>query len=161
MLNPTTPRATGWIASVFTKDLLVDPKTRNVSDVKHEIVAAASSKSAEQAKNFLQECGVPLPAAAYGSYAELVADKNVDIVYIATPHSHHFQNAMLCLNAGKHVLCEKSFTVNASQAKILVAKAKKRNLFLMEAVWTRFFPLSVEIRRLVQDGKIGKVHRVM
>src|SRR5436305_11904701 len=83
--NPSTPRATGWIASVFTKDLLVDPKTRNVNNVKHEVVAAASSKSAEQAKKFLQECGVPSSAAAYGSYADLVADKNVEIVYIATP----------------------------------------------------------------------------
>ena len=154
-------RATGWIASVFTKDLLVDPKTRNVNDVKHEVVAAASSRSAEQAKKFLQECGVPSPVAAYGSYAELVSDKNVDIVYVATPHSLHFQNVMLCLNAGKHVLCEKAFTVNADQAKILIAEAKKRNLFLMEALWTRYFPLSVEIRKLVQDGKIGKVHRVM
>ena len=100
-------------------------------------------------------------AVAYGSYAELVADKNVDIIYVATPHSHHYQNTMLCLNAGKHVLCEKAFTVNAAQAKKLVELAKKKNLFLMEAVWTRYFPLSIEIRKMIESGDLGTVHRVI
>lgn len=68
---------------------------------------------------------------------------------------------MLCLNAGKHVLCEKAFTVNAKQAKVLVETAKKNNLFLMEAVWTRYFPLSIKIRELVKEEAIGKVHRVI
>ena len=67
---------------------------------------------------------------------------------------------MLCLEAGKHVLCEKSFTVNAAQAKKLVEVARKKNLFLMEAVWTRYFPLSIDIRKLITDGAIGAVHRV-
>jgi predicted dehydrogenase len=79
---------------------------------------------------------------------------------VATPHSHHFQNTLLALKAGKHVLCEKAFTVNAKQAKILVDTAKEKGLFLMEAVWTRYFPLSIKIRELVKDGAIGKVHRV-
>ncbi len=68
---------------------------------------------------------------------------------------------MLCLEAGKHVLCEKAFTVNAAQAKILVETAQKKGLFLMEAVWTRYFPLSIQVRKLVTDGKIGTVHRVI
>ncbi|KAI9880475.1 MAG: hypothetical protein M1830_002827 [Pleopsidium flavum] len=153
--------ATGGIAQTFTKDLMVDPSTREVTDVKHTVVAAASSSSAERAKKFLQDCKCPPDAAAYGSYTELVKDKNIDIIYIATPHSHHYQNAMLCLEAGKHVLCEKAFTVNADQAKKLVETAKAKKLFLMEAVWTRYFPLSIQIRKMITDGSIGKVHRVI
>ena len=140
---------------------MLDPSTRDVSDVKHTVVAAASSSSAERAKKFLQECNCPSDAVAYGSYAELVKDKNIDIVYVATPHSHHYQNTMLCLEAGKHVLCEKAFTVNAAQAKKLVTTAEAKKLFLMEAVWTRYFPLSIQIRKLITDDTIGAVHRVI
>lgn len=118
--------ATGGIAQTFTKDLTADPKTRDVHDIKHEIVAAASSSSASRAEQFLKDVGAPSSAKAYGSYEELVKDPNVDVIYVATPHSHHYQNAMLCLEAGKNVLCEKAFTVNAAQAKALVAKAKEK-----------------------------------
>lgn len=153
--------ATGGIAQTFTKDLLTNPATRNVQDVHHSVVAAASSRSASRAAEFLKTVKAPSSAKAYGSYAELVQDPDVDIIYVATPHSHHFQNSMLCLHAGKHVLCEKAFTVNAAQAKKLVETAKERKLFLMEAVWTRYFPLSIKIRELVRDGTIGVVHRVI
>ncbi|KAL8908310.1 MAG: hypothetical protein Q9171_005496 [Xanthocarpia ochracea] len=153
--------ATGMIADQFVKDLILDPSTRDVSDVKHEVKAVASSSSADRAKKFLEECKVPEGAAAYGSYEELVNDKNVDIVYVATPHSHHYQNTMLCLESGKHVLCEKSFTTNAGQAKKLIETAEAKNLFLMEAVWTRFFPLSIQIRKFIEDGNLGAVHRVI
>jgi predicted dehydrogenase len=90
-----------------------------------------------------------------------VNDPSIQVIYVATPHSHHFQHAMLALEAGKHVLCEKAFTVNAAQAKILCETARKKGLFLMEAVWTRYFPLSIEVRRLVQTGAIGEVLRVV
>jgi predicted dehydrogenase len=113
----------------------------------------------DSAANFIKAIDGPSSAKTYGSYAELVADPNVDIVYVATPHSHHFQNAMLCLEAGKNVLCEKALTVTAAQAKKLVATAKAKNLFLMEAVWTRFFPLSIKIRELITSGAIGQVYR--
>jgi dihydrodiol dehydrogenase / D-xylose 1-dehydrogenase (NADP) len=102
----------------------------------------------------LKKVGAPSSAKAYGSYEELVADKDVDIIYVATPHSHHYQNAMLALEAGKNVLCEKAFTVNAAQAKKLVEKAKEKNLFLMEAVWTRYFPLSIYVRDVITSGKV-------
>jgi predicted dehydrogenase len=128
--------------------------------VQHLVQAAGSSTSAARAKQFLQEVGAPSSASAYGSYEELVADPNVDIIYVATPHSHHFQNCLMALKAGKHVCCEKPFTVNAAQTQILVDLARQRKLFLMEAVWTRFFPLSIEIRDLVKSGKIGQVRRV-
>jgi predicted dehydrogenase len=144
----------------FAKDLLTNPATREVHDVQHIVAAAASSSSASRASDFLKEIKAPGSAKAYGSYAELVADPNVDIIYVATPHSHHFQNTMLALEAGKHVLCEKAFTVNAKQAKKLVETAKAKKLFLMEAVWTRYFPLSIKIRELVTSGAIGKIHRV-
>ncbi|PSR78221.1 hypothetical protein BD289DRAFT_444256 [Coniella lustricola] len=152
--------ATGGIATTFAKDLLNDPSARDVSDVAHTIVAAASSSSQSRAEAFLGDLGVPGSPKAYGSYAELVANPDVQIVYVATPHSHHFQNAMLCLEAGKHVLCEKALTVTGSQAKKLVAKAKEKKLFFMEAVWTRYFPLSIKIREMITSNEIGDVHRV-
>ena len=153
--------ATGGIAITFTKDLLVDPKTRGVEDVKHDVVAAASSSSKSRADDFLKEVGAPSSAKGYGSYEEFVKDPNIDIVYVATPHSHHYQNCMLALEAGKHVLCEKAFTVNAEQTRLLIQKAKEKNLFLMEAVWTRYFPLSIYVREIIISGKIGPVQRVL
>ncbi|KAL6720151.1 hypothetical protein ACLMJK_002072 [Lecanora helva] len=165
MSSPYTLRwgilATGGIAELFAKDLMIEPSTRQVSDVKHTVTAAASSSSSSRAKKFLQTCGCPSSASAYGSYEDLVKDPNVDIIYVATPHSHHYQNTMLCLLAGKHVLCEKAFTVNAAQARKLCETAKQKKLFLMEAVWTRFFPLSIEIRKRIENGELGAIHRVI
>jgi predicted dehydrogenase len=126
--------ATGGIAETFARDLWPNPETRGVDDIEHVVVAAASSSSVERARAFLKEVRAPDSAKAYGSYEELVRDSNVDIIYVATPHSHHFQNAMLCLEAGKNVLCEKAFTTNAKQTEFLIKKAKEKNLFLMEAV---------------------------
>ncbi|RDW83493.1 putative dimeric dihydrodiol dehydrogenase [Coleophoma crateriformis] len=152
--------ATGWMAGVFVKDLLGDPLVRNVTDVRHEVVAVASSSSIDRATKFIGDHGVPSTAKAYGSYEELVNDPNVDIVYVATPHSHHYQNAMLALRAGKPVLVEKAFTTNAQQAKALMATAKEKNLFLMEAIWTRYIPISKMVQDIVTEGTIGEVQRV-
>lgn len=132
-----------------------------MTDIKHVVSAAASSSSLERAKEFLKDCKCPSSAKAYASYEDLVKDPNVDIIYIATPHSHHYQNAMLCLLAGKHVLCEKAFTVNAPQAEILAKTAKEKNVFLMEAVWTRFFPLTRAITKTIESGALGPVYRVI
>jgi len=148
------------LTSGSTKDLLVDPTTRGVKTIKHTVVAAASSSSKPRAEAFLRDVGAPSDAKPYGSYEELVKDADVDIIYIATPHSHHYQNAMLCLDAGKNVLCEKAFTVNAAQARALADKAKEKDLFLMEAVWTRYFPLSIFVREQITSGRIGPVQRV-
>ncbi|KAL4942940.1 hypothetical protein BDV06DRAFT_153927 [Aspergillus oleicola] len=153
--------ATGGIAETFVKDLLQDPTSRGVTDVSHTVTAVASSSSKSSAESFVQKLQIPEPCATYGSYAEAVNDPTVQVVYVASPHSHHFQHTMLALEAGKHVLCEKAFTVNAAQAKILCDTARKKGLFLMEAVWTRYFPLSIEVRRLVQTGAIGEVLRVI
>ncbi|KAI1192978.1 hypothetical protein F5X97DRAFT_315673 [Nemania serpens] len=154
--------ATGFIAQMFVRDLLCNPATRDVSDVAHKVVAVASSRSRESAAGFLEKTNLaPEGVSLYGSYEELVNDPDVDVIYVATPHSHHFQNVMLALAAGKNVLCEKAFTVTASQAKKLVETARAKNLFLMEAVWTRYFPLSIKIRELVKSGAIGTVYRVI
>ncbi|EXJ88767.1 oxidoreductase [Capronia epimyces CBS 606.96] len=152
--------ATGGIAETFTRDLLVDPTTRNVHEIKHTVVAAASSSSTSRAQEFLKSVNAPSSAVAYGSYEELVKNQDVDIVYVATPHSHHYQNVMLCLDAGKNVLCEKAFTVNAAQARKLIETAREKNLFLMEAVWTRYFPLSIYAREAITSGRLGTVTRV-
>ncbi|KAG5920755.1 D-xylose 1-dehydrogenase (NADP(+)) [Claviceps sorghi] len=153
--------ATGGIAETFCRDLLTDPTARDVHDVRHAIVAVASSSSSDRAAAFIDKIDGLASARAYGSYADLVADADVDIVYVATPHSHHFQNAMLALTAGKNVLCEKALTVTAAQARKLVDMARLKEVFLMEAVWTRFFPLSVKVRELISGGEIGTVHRTM
>ncbi|KAK0639307.1 hypothetical protein B0T16DRAFT_241118 [Cercophora newfieldiana] len=153
--------ATGWIAEMFSKDLLTNPAARDVHDVRHEIVAVASSSAKERAAEFITKIDGPSTAKTYGSYHELVADPDVDIVYVATPHSHHFQNAMLALDAGKNVLCEKALTVNAAQARKLVDKAREKNVFFMEAVWTRYFPISIKVRELVASGAIGNVYRAV
>lgn len=156
--------ATGGIARTFTKDLLIDPKTRGTTDIVHIVTAVASSSSVESAKNFITDIVAPKQQAPtclpHGSYQDLVEDPNVDIIYIATPHSHHYQNCMLALQHGKAVLCEKAFTVNAAQAKKLYSLAREKNLFLMEAVWTRYFPLSIYVREQIQSGALGEVMRV-
>ncbi|KAH6688357.1 NADP:D-xylose dehydrogenase [Plectosphaerella plurivora] len=153
--------ATGWIAETFSKDLLTNPASREVSDVEHKIVAVSSSRDAEKAKAFLTKINGAHDAKTYGSYAELVADPDVDIIYVATPHSHHFQNAMLAIQAGKNVLCEKALTVTAEQTRRLVQAAREKNVFFMEAVWTRYQPLSKKVRELVTGGEIGEVTRVI
>ncbi|KAF9893002.1 hypothetical protein FE257_012413 [Aspergillus nanangensis] len=167
--NVTTIRwgimATGEIAKLFVKDLLIDPTTRGTHDIRHVVTAIASSTSKQSADRFFHQHIQPtqsptVPCSTYGSYSELVADPNVDILYISTPHSHHYQNCMLALSNSKSILCEKPLTVNATQAERLYATARERNLFLMEAVWTRFFPLSHAVRQYIQDGAIGEVLRV-
>jgi len=145
----------------FTVDLLIDPETRGTKDVAHVVKAVASSSGRDQAERFKSKIKAPSDCCCYGTYEKLVQDTDVDIVYVASPHSHHFQHTLLCLNAGKHVVCEKPITVNAAQAKILYDTAKRRNLFLLDAVWTRYFPLSVQIRGIISSGEIGEVLRVI
>lgn len=95
-------------------------------------------------------------AKAFGSYEEMLADGNVDAVYVATPNSLHASQVKMCLAAGKHVLCEKPFTLKTSEAAELFAEAKSRGLFLMEALWTRFMPAVGLIRDVIASGEIGE-----
>lgn len=93
---------------------------------------------------------------AYGSYEELVTDKKVDLIYIATPHSEHFANARLCIEHGKPVLCEKAFTANAAQAEELIKLSEEKGVFLAEAIWTRYMPMLSTIREVLGSGVIGE-----
>lgn len=111
-----------------------------------------ASRNKERADAFVEEFGLPK---AYGDYDALVADPRIDIVYVATTHNFHFENVKLCLENGKHVLCEKPMTVNADEARELIKLATERNLFLMEGLWTRFLPAIQKINELVSEGAIG------
>ncbi|GAA5836721.1 hypothetical protein JCM9279_007636 [Rhodotorula babjevae] len=155
--------ATGWISTKFVLDLLVDPTTRDVTDVKHQVVAVGS-RSAESAAKFVDsvwnEAGVTEgkdEVKRYGSYEELFADSNVDCIYVGSPHSHHYAHVHAALSAGKNVLCEKSLTVNAPQAAALIQLARDKNLFFMEAVWTRFQPYSYKVQEVLRSGVIGDI----
>lgn len=116
-------------------------------------VHAVGSRSMDRAQAYAKTNQV---AKAYGSYEDLVADPDLDVIYISSPHPAHFPNAMLALQAGKHVLLEKPFTINASEAKKLVDLARSKKLFVMEAMWTRFLPNHVDLFSKISDGIIGR-----
>ncbi|SOD87013.1 Gfo/Idh/MocA family protein [Streptomyces sp. Ag109_G2-15] len=140
--------ATGGIAAAFAADLVDLPDA--------EIVAVAS-RSQESAQAFAERFGV---TRAYGDWESLAADADIDVVYVATPHAAHRAAAGLCLAAGRNVLCEKAFTLNAGEAEELVALAKEHDRFLMEAMWMYCNPLVRRLKALVADGAIGEVRTV-
>lgn len=135
----------GGIANNYASDLAF---------TKYGQLAAVGSRSLSKAKKFAAQHG---GAVAYGSYEELAADPNVDIVYVATPHPYHMDNTLLAINSGKHVLCEKPIAMNAGQTRRMIAAAQKKGVFLMEAMWTRFFPATIQLRQWLAEGRIGKV----
>jgi len=148
--------STGKIATCFVKDLLVDPKSRGVDDVVHSVVAVGS-RTVQKAQEFIDEvAGGTKNIKAYGTYEEVYADENVDAVYIGTPHTYHYTNALDAIKAGKNVLCEKPVTSNSAELRSLLAAAKEHNVFFMEAVWTRFHPLSLEVKKIAESGVLGK-----
>lgn len=139
---------TGWIAGLQTSDL-----------IEHGFnVVAVGSRTETSATKFAKEYGIP---AAHGSYEELVANPDVDIIYVASPHPFHEEHALLALNAGKHVLVEKVFTMNAAQAENVVARASELGLVVLEAMWTRYLPHMVRIRELVKSGALGSIRSVI
>ena len=121
-------------------------------------LVAVGSRSAERARGFADEFGVP---AAYGSYEDLVADPDVDVVYVASPHSEHRDHALVALQAGKPVLVEKAFTRNAGEAREVLDASAQLGLFAMEAMWTRFLPHMDVVRQAVETGLLGEVLTVM
>ncbi|KOC11908.1 putative oxidoreductase [Aspergillus flavus AF70] len=127
----------------------------------HALVGVASSRSRDVAKEFLESFDVPECTLTFHDYSELVRSDLIDVVFIATPHSHHFQNALLALEAGNHVVCQKSLTVNAAQAKKLFETAKREQLFLMEGWWLWWPQASRQTCRLLRDGEIGQVNRIV
>lgn len=117
-------------------------------------VYAVASRSLKKAEEFAKQYQIPKASADYRAMAK---DPSVDLVYIATPHSHHYAHVKLCLEQGRHVLCEKAFMINSSQAKEAVKLAKEKNLLLAEAIWTRYMPSRSIIRKAVESGMIGEV----
>lgn len=116
---------------------------------------AVASRTLERAQNFAAKHGFEK---AYGSYEELLGDPEVELVYVATPHSHHYEHMMMSLERGKPVICEKAFTMNAAQAKRVAEFARERGLFAAEAIWPRYMPSRAIIDRVIESGVIGKVN---
>lgn len=116
-----------------------------------------ASRDLEKAKIFAKDHGFQH---AFGSYEEMLSDENVKLIYIATPHSHHYQHIKMCLDAGKHVLCEKSFTVNEKQAAQVLRLAKEKKLLLTEAIWTRYMPSRKIIDDLLAEKAVGDVKKM-
>ncbi|MBR1931920.1 MAG: Gfo/Idh/MocA family oxidoreductase [Lachnospiraceae bacterium] len=115
---------------------------------------AIASRSLEKAQDFARQYGFEK---AYGSYEALVSDPDVELVYIATPHSQHYENMMLCITHEKPVLCEKAFTMNARQARAIAQAAKEHKVYVAEAIWPRYMPSRQIINELLDSGLIGKV----
>lgn len=134
----------GGIARAFAKDLQL---------LEGHEVGAVGSRTLSNAQEFAKTFG----GTAYGSYEELVADPTVDAIYVATPHPSHKENVITALNAGKPVLCEKPFAVNAHEAREMVAAAEKNGLALMEAMWARFLPHYADVREIIASGVLGQI----
>ena len=134
----------GGIAQAFAKDLTI---------LEGHTIGAVGSRSLSNAQSFANTFG----GTAYGSYEELVADSGIDAIYVATPHPAHHDNVILALNAGKPVLCEKPFAVNAKQAQAMVDAAAKNKVALMEAMWARFLPHYAKVREIIASGVLGPV----
>ena len=139
---------TGGIARAFALGLKHAPGA---------VLAAVGSRTQDSADTFARELGI---AHAYGSYEALADAPDVDIIYIGTPHPMHAENALLALGGGKAVLCEKPFTMNRREAGEVVALARAKGLFLMEAMWTRFMPALAEVKRIMASGEIGAITQV-
>lgn len=138
----------GKIARKFASDLLLAEKAN---------LYAVGSRDLQKAREFATEYDANK---FYGSYQELANDPTVDIVYVATPHVFHFENTMMCLKAGKSVLCEKPFAMNTAQVRRMTEEAQKRKLFLMEAIWTRFIPGTEEFIKLLDQKIIGEISSI-
>ena len=135
---------TGYIAEMVAPALAALP----------EITCyAAASRTPGKAEAFAREHGFEK---ACTSYEEMLSDPEVELVYVATPHSHHFEHMMLCLEYGKHVICEKAFTLNARQAEAVFAAAKQKGLYVAEAIWTRYMPSRQMLNEILCSGIIGK-----
>jgi len=134
----------GGIAQAFAKDLAL---------LQGHTIAAVGSRSLQNAQKFVATFG----GTANGSYEELVADPSIDAIYVATPHPAHHDNVILALNAGKPVLCEKPFSVNAHEAQAMIDAAARNGVALMEAMWARFLPHYAKVREIVDSGVLGPI----
>jgi len=130
---------------------------RGLVQVPDAYLAAVTSRTYERAKNFADKYG----AKVYKTIEELIADENVDIIYVATPNNIHKENTLMAIEMGKPVLCEKPMAPNAQMVREMVNAAREKKVYLMEAMWTRFFPAMEKVREWLNDGRIGKVQFVI
>ena len=158
LYRPVIALRTYSLPKAFHLRALTPCLSREPQDVKHSIVAVGS-RSKLKAEEFVHQLlnQSPNRIQSYGSYEEVYADANVDIVYIATPHSEHCTNAIDALAAGKHVLVAKPVTLNTGELESILSLAKKNGRFFMEAMWTRFLPITRQIEEVMGEGKLGKV----
>lgn len=131
--------------------------TRSLEHVKDAELYAVASRSKDRAKAFAEETGAKK---AFESYEEMLQDSEVDVVYVATPHVFHHEHTLLCLDYGKAVLCEKPFAINRKQVEEMITKAKEKQVFLMEAMWTPFLPHIKYVSEVITSGKYGKVKKL-
>lgn len=139
----------GRIAGKFASDLRL---------VENAALAAVASRDKLNADSFGKASGADQ---VYYNYEDLANAKDVDIIYVATPHGLHFEHVMLCLQHDKAVLCEKAFAINAKQANVMIEAARKKNLFLMEALWSKFIPSYQKMMQMIEEGKLGKINNVL
>lgn len=132
---------------------IAEKMARTVAAMDGVQIYAVASRSMEKASEFAGRFGI---GKAYGSYEDMVSDPMVEMVYVATPHSFHFPHVRLCLEHGRHVLCEKSFMLNAREAESVIALAREKKLFLAEAIWTRYQPARRILNEIIESGEIGR-----
>ena len=125
-----------------------------VAKMENAQILAIGSRSDEKARQFAEKYDIPT---YYGSYEELAADDRLDLIYIATPHSRHYDDCMLCIENGRNILCEKAFTANKKQAEELFKAAKEKNVFITEAIWTRYIPMRKTLDDIIESGTIGDI----
>ncbi len=140
--------STGHISGKFANALAILPDAE---------LSAVASRTQESADRFAKEFNIPK---AYSSYEQLAKDPDIDVIYIGTPHTFHLENSLLCMRNGKSVLCEKALTINADEAREMVRVARKKSVFLMEAMIPRHVPLMKKMLQWIEDGKIGEVRMV-
>ena len=134
--------------------LIARKMAETVNGMDGVILGAVASRDEAKARAFAEEFSAEK---YYGSYEELAADEDIDLIYVATPHSHHYEHARLCLNAGRNVLCEKAFTANCKQAKELIDLAESKGLYIGEAIWTRYLPMRFTLDEIIASGVIGEI----
>jgi predicted dehydrogenase len=142
--------ACGGIARKFADDL---------AHAKNGYLAAVSSRDINRAKEFASHYDASVKT--FGSYEEMLSSGEIDVVYIASPHGLHYEHTLLCLEAGIPVLCEKAFAINSKQVAAMIQKAREKNLFLMEALWTRFHPSIAKLQAIIASGVIGEIKHVV
>ncbi len=146
-----------WKIALMGAGTIAGKMAKTVAKMEQAEVYAIGSRSEDRAEQFAREYGIEK---AYGSYEALVSDPQIDLVYVATPHSEHFANASLCIRAGKPVLCEKALTANAKQARELLQLAEQEKVFFTEAMWTRYMPMLQIIRKEISAGTIGEINLI-